>query len=80
MAPVLGKWVPRAAIRHHSVKSESYFIPQRVIHSEEPLDRYEPGGYHPVNIGDTLDGGRYTVMLKLGWGQYSTVWLAVDGM
>lgn len=43
----------------------------------ESLDRYEPGGYHPVAIGDVLDK-RYRVVDKLGSGGYSTVWLARD--
>ena len=41
------------------------------------LDRYEPGGYHPVAIGDVLDK-RYPIVDKLGSGGYSTVWLARD--
>jgi serine/threonine-protein kinase SRPK3 len=45
---------------------------------EEPLENYRPGGYHPVGLGDTFDGGRFSVIRKLGWGQYSTVWLAKD--
>ena len=43
----------------------------------EPLHRYRPGGYHPIHIGDTLDG-RYTVLHKLGWGSFSTVWAVLD--
>ncbi|KAI1122434.1 kinase-like protein [Nemania abortiva] len=45
---------------------------------EENLARYCPGGYHPVRIGDVFANGRYTVVNKLGWGSYSTVWLATD--
>lgn len=44
----------------------------------ESLDRYRPGGYHPVDINDTFRNGRYRVLQKLGWGGYSTVWLAMD--
>jgi len=36
------------------------------------------GGYHPVNIGDTFKSDRYVVLLKLGWGHFSTVWLVHD--
>lgn len=46
--------------------------------SEEALSRYCPGGYHPVRIGDVFDGGKYRVVRKLGYGVYSTVWLACD--
>ncbi|RMX87560.1 hypothetical protein D0869_02274 [Hortaea werneckii] len=44
----------------------------------EALNRYKHGGYHPIHIGDTLNGGRYTIHHKLGWGGYGTSWLAYD--
>ncbi|KAM9475947.1 SRSF protein kinase 1a isoform 2-T2 [Clarias gariepinus] len=43
---------------------------------EDPSD-YCKGGYHPVKIGD-LYNGKYHVIRKLGWGHFSTVWLAWD--
>lgn len=45
---------------------------------EENKSRYVPGGYHPVRIGDTFASGQYRVLRKLGYGVYSTVWLAHD--
>jgi serine/threonine-protein kinase SRPK3 len=45
---------------------------------EEDLKDYASGGYHPVLIGDTFKGGRYTIIRKLGWGHFSTVWLSKD--
>ncbi|RDA82776.1 hypothetical protein CP532_0407 [Ophiocordyceps camponoti-leonardi (nom. inval.)] len=45
---------------------------------EESIARYCPGGYHPVRIGDVFDDGKYKVVRKLGYGVYSTVWLAHD--
>jgi serine/threonine-protein kinase SRPK3 len=45
---------------------------------EEDLEDYRPGGYHPVNIGDEFNLGRYLIVRKLGWGHFSTVWLARD--
>lgn len=47
------------------------------IDGAEKLERYEPGGYHPVMIGDVIHG-RYTIVDKLGFGGYSTIWLAHD--
>lgn len=48
------------------------------IHPHEPLEHYVPGGFHPVAIGDTFHDSRYTILRKLGYGGYSTVWLASE--
>lgn len=48
------------------------------IHPHEPLERYAPGGFHPVALGDTFKDGRYVVRHKLGHGGFSIVWLASD--
>lgn len=39
---------------------------------------YRPGRYHPVNFGDRSKDGRYRVIRKLGYGSFSTAWLARD--
>jgi len=44
----------------------------------EDLSRYGPGGYHPIRLNDILDDGRYEILHKLGFGSFSTVWLARD--
>uniref|UniRef100_A0A7S3YYI2 non-specific serine/threonine protein kinase n=1 Tax=Lotharella globosa TaxID=91324 RepID=A0A7S3YYI2_9EUKA len=44
---------------------------------DEGKSAYKKGGYHPVFTGDVYND-RYTVVKKLGWGHFSTVWLAVD--
>ncbi|GAA5986244.1 hypothetical protein JCM10908_006470 [Rhodotorula pacifica] len=57
-----------------SVSFESVFTDE-----EEKLSDYEAGGYHPVRIGDVYGpNDRYVVVRKLGWGHFSTVWLARD--
>ena len=45
---------------------------------EEDWEDYVKGGYHPVKIGDGFSDDRYIVVRKLGWGHFSTVWLAKD--
>ncbi|KAL9012485.1 MAG: hypothetical protein Q9173_002754 [Seirophora scorigena] len=44
----------------------------------ENLHGYQPGGYHPANICDAYSNGRYRIIHKIGFGSYSTVWLARD--
>ncbi|KAJ7627554.1 kinase-like domain-containing protein [Mycena polygramma] len=46
---------------------------------------YVPGGFFPVKLGDVLgpegsapDSSRYRISAKLGYGTFSTVWLARD--
>ena len=50
-----------------------------VAEDVEDERNYEPGGFFPVKIGDSLGPeGRYRICAKLGYGSYSTVWLARD--
>ncbi|KAI2702008.1 hypothetical protein CBS147332_7784 [Penicillium roqueforti] len=59
----------------------SYIQVEDIYHPEADVENsedYVPGGYHPTLIGDTLCSGRYTVVHKLGFGGYSTIWLARD--
>ncbi|KAL4783369.1 protein kinase [Aspergillus varians] len=44
---------------------------------EQTLPFYDQKRYYPVRIGDTLKD-RYRIIAKLGYGGYSTVWLAWD--
>ncbi|CAI7655369.1 unnamed protein product [Penicillium glandicola] len=46
--------------------------------TEEGIHRYCPGGLHPVSLGDQFEFDRYTVVHKLGYGEFATVWLAKD--
>ncbi|KAJ3697176.1 hypothetical protein LUZ61_000881 [Rhynchospora tenuis] len=45
---------------------------------DEGTEEYRRGGYHAVRIGDSFKQGAYVVQAKLGWGHFSTVWLAWD--
>ena len=45
---------------------------------QEPLAQYRSGGFHPVHLGDTMQGGRYKIVHKLGWRHDGTIWLARD--
>ena len=44
---------------------------------DEGLEDYKINGYHPVHIGEILLE-RYVIMQKLGFGHFSTAWLALD--
>ena len=44
----------------------------------EDFSKYCVGGYHPVRLRDRLKDGRYEIWNKLGFGAFSTVWLAKD--
>lgn len=65
----------------HRLKEEEAMIEESsddCTSEDEGTDDYRRGGYHAVRIGDTFKGGRYVVQSKLGWGHFSTVWLAWD--
>jgi len=44
---------------------------------EEDIEDYRRGGYHPVKIDDVFKT-RYKIIKKMGWGHFSTVWVALD--
>uniref|UniRef100_A0A1A9X1N0 non-specific serine/threonine protein kinase n=1 Tax=Glossina brevipalpis TaxID=37001 RepID=A0A1A9X1N0_9MUSC len=44
---------------------------------QESANEYCRGGYHPVLIGDIIQD-RFRVVRKVGWGNFSTVWLCRD--
>lgn len=48
--------------------------------NEENIKDYCPGGYHPCYVGETLNNKQYTLIKKIGWGHFSTVWLAKDSL
>ena len=44
---------------------------------QEDLKDYKRGGYHPLKPKCFLNN-RYLIIRKLGWGHFSTVWMAFD--
>ena len=44
--------------------------------SDEELEDYKVTGYHPCHVNEILDS-KYICLRKLGWGHFSTVWLAL---
>ncbi|CAG8672193.1 17108_t:CDS:2, partial [Gigaspora margarita] len=90
MSPVLSPTYPhplstnsrQSANEEHSTSSATSSAeeePEKLLtEDEEDLEDYCKGGYHPVKIGDIFSEGRYVVIRKLGWGHFSTVWLAKD--
>ncbi|PYH97253.1 kinase-like protein [Aspergillus ellipticus CBS 707.79] len=57
--------------------TEDHRIEYNWVKGVETLEKYQHGGYHPIMIGDVLND-RYHIVDKLGFGGYSTVWLALD--
>ncbi len=52
-------------------------LPPNTAIEEEEIPNYNPRDFYPANPGDLLSK-RYKTIVKLGWGTYSTVWLARD--
>ena len=67
---------PTEAKLHISLEDWDFHEPH--IQSEG-LENYVRGGYHPVHLGDVFEA-RYKVVHKLGYGGFSTVWLARDNV
>ncbi|PHH80292.1 hypothetical protein CDD80_2133 [Ophiocordyceps camponoti-rufipedis] len=77
----IAKLTPTTTSRYSSSNGSAVVPSEPVkydwIDGVERLEKYEPGGYHPIMIDDLLHN-RYRVIDKLGFGGYSTVWLAQD--
>ena len=72
--------VQSASNSPNSVPDETS-VPEDEMHLDmrtEDMELYRPGLLCPIHFGDLLKGSRYRILRKLGYGVYSTVWLAVD--
>ncbi|KAG6253310.1 hypothetical protein E4U24_008321 [Claviceps purpurea] len=52
-------------------------VEYELVEGVEDISQYRLGRYHPIHIDDRLNN-RYRVVHKLGYGSFSTVWLALD--
>ncbi|GAA96319.1 uncharacterized protein L969DRAFT_95417 [Mixia osmundae IAM 14324] len=76
--PQSGGSMPHSPASAVMSNAESTSVGSVFTDDEEKMSDYEKGGYHPVYIGETFSNGRYVVVRKLGFGHFSTVWLARD--
>ena len=70
----LSEWNEERSGDDQSIESDEDYSDDCADEGEEG---YRPGGYHPVNVGERYNS-RYTVIKKLGWGHFSTVWMVQD--
>jgi hypothetical protein len=65
-------------MRGRYVISTSSDGPPTFTDVDEDANRFRPGGCHLVAIDNVYESScaRYRIIHKLGWGAYSTVWLA----
>lgn len=61
-----------------SLSGDEVEVEEEEEEEDEGVDGYRKGGYHAVRPGDQFAAGRYVAQRKLGWGNFSTVWLAFD--
>ena len=63
-------WIPKGSAESHESSSDD-----DDDNDVEELSDYRPDGYHVAHIGELIDS-KYVLLKKLGWGHFSTVWLA----
>lgn len=54
------------------------FLAENARYIQEKISKYRPGGYHPLCTELHLKNRSYEICQKLGYGGFSTVWLARD--
>jgi len=60
-----------------SASRSTTILPAGIPIEEERIPGYDPKRFLAVNPGDLLNN-RYKIVVKVGWGTTSTVWLARD--
>ena len=53
---------------------------QDALNGAEWPGNYVKDGFYPVHLRDSFNNERYQVTRKLGFGKFSTVWLARDNL
>ena len=61
-----------------TIRTSTYTHNPPSLTNIENIETYRPGGFHPIHLHDTLANNRYHILHKLGYGGFSTVWLARD--
>ncbi|KAK0703859.1 kinase-like domain-containing protein [Lasiosphaeria miniovina] len=74
LSPVLSLLSPQESFREFR---DNGLVLDGMPFGLENICDYEPGGHHPVHLGDVLNG-RYKVMDKLGHGGRANIWLCRD--
>ena len=69
-------WRPLSPPRRFTSTAVSILDPTKEL-EEETLPAYAASQFYPVRVGEVFNG-KYQALGKLGYGGYSTVWLARD--
>ncbi|ETS81801.1 hypothetical protein PFICI_06803 [Pestalotiopsis fici W106-1] len=64
-------------VRRDGMQEYEHDPEREVWGTHEDVNEYNPGGFHPVHIGDVIHG-RFEVLHKLGQGGFGMVWLCHD--